>query len=147
MQPDEITFRPAAAQDAAAIKALIRMTRINPMGLDWSRFLIASAADGRLAACGQVKPHGDGTRELASVAVHPDWRGQGLAREVITRLLVGAKRPVYLTCRSDLEPFYVKFGFRSLETRELTPYFRRIQKLANLVLLRGNGSLSVMRLD
>ncbi|MBV6395588.1 MAG: hypothetical protein HFACDABA_01166 [Anaerolineales bacterium] len=147
MKPEQITFRPAAAQDAAAIKALVRLVRINPMALDWSRFLIASAAEGQLVACGQIKPHGEGTLELASIAVHPDWRGQGLAREVIARLLAGAARPLYLTCRSELEPFYAKFGFRRLAARELTPYFRRIQKLANLFMFREGGSLSVMRLD
>ena len=143
----DILYRPATADDSAAIKSLIHLVRINPMSLDWSRFLVASTPDGELVACGQVKPHSEGTRELASIAVHPDWRGRGLAREVVTRLLVGATRPVYLTCRSDLEPFYIKFGFRSLASTELTPYFRRIQKLANLMMFREGLTLSVMRLD
>ena len=117
------------------------------MSLDWERFLLASTPDGELVACGQIKPHSEGTIELASIAVHPEWRGRGLAREVVTRLLVGATRPVYLTCRSDLEPFYIKFGFRSLASTELTPYFRRIQKLANLMMFREGMTLSVMRLD
>ena len=143
----DILYRPATADDSAAIKSLIHLVRINPMSLDWSRFLVASTPDGELVACGQVKPHSEGTRELASIAVHPDWRGRGLAREVVTRLLVGATRPVYLTCRSDLEPFYIKFGFRSLASTELTPYFRRIQKLANLMMFREGMTLSVMRLD
>lgn len=143
----DITFRRATADDASAIKALIHLVRINPISLDWERFLLASAPDGRLAACGQVKPHSEGTLELASIAVHPDWRGQGLAREIIQRLLADSPRPVYLTCRSDLEAFYVKFGFRALAAPELTPYFRRIQKLANLMMFREGMSLSVMRLD
>ena len=143
----DILYRPATADDSAAIKSLIHLVRINPMSLDWERFLLASTPDGELVACGQIKPHSEGTRELASIAVHPDWRGRGLAREVVTRLLAGAMRPVYLTCRSDLEPFYVKFGFRSLASAELTPYFRRIQKLANLMMFREGMTLSVMRLD
>lgn len=117
------------------------------MSLDWKRFLLASTMDGKLAACGQIKPHSEGTLELASIAVHPDWRGRGLAREIIQRLINGSPRPIFLTCRSDLEPLYVKFGFRSLATSELTPYFRRIQKLANLMMFREGFSLSVMRLD
>ena len=117
------------------------------MALDWNRFIIASAPDGTLIACGQIKPHSEGTLELASIAVHPDWRGQGLAREIIKRLVAETPRPIYLTCRSDLEPFYIKFGFRSLPSSELTPYFRRIQKLANLMMFRDGATLSVMRLD
>lgn len=117
------------------------------MSLDWERFLLASSPDGKLVACGQIKPHSEGTLELASIAVHPDWRGRGLAREIIQRLVADTPRPVYLTCRSDLEAFYVKFGFRSLSSSELTPYFRRIQKLANMMMFRDGMSLSVMRLD
>ncbi|PIV27923.1 MAG: GNAT family N-acetyltransferase, partial [Anaerolineae bacterium CG03_land_8_20_14_0_80_58_20] len=89
----DVTLRPATADDAADIKALIRLVRINPMGLDWKRFLVASSADGELAACAQVKPHADGTLELASLAVRPAWRGQGLARRLVTQLLSGSPRP------------------------------------------------------
>ena len=117
------------------------------MSLDWNRFLLASTADGELVACGQIKPHSEGTLELASIAVHPEWRGRGLAREIIQRLLADSPRPVHLTCRSDLEPFYIKFGFRSLASNELTRYFRRIQKLANVMMFRNGMTLSVMRLD
>ncbi len=146
---DEFFLRPAAAADEADIKALIKLVRINPMDLDWRRFLLASTPDGRLAACAQIKPHADGTRELASLAVSPAWRGRGLARLLIEALIVREARPIYLTCRSGLESFYQKFGFRTLEKSELTPYYRRLQKLANTMMKLGGGSetLSVMRLD
>jgi N-acetylglutamate synthase-like GNAT family acetyltransferase len=145
----DITFRRATANDAADIKALIRLVRINPMALDWKRFLVASTADGKLAACAQIKPHADGTLELASLAVGPAWRGLGLARRLVEQLLSESPRPIYLTCRSGLEPFYQKFGFRSLAADELTPYFRRLQKLAGAMmgLFRDGETLLVMRLD
>jgi N-acetylglutamate synthase-like GNAT family acetyltransferase len=145
----DFTFRPATADDAAAIKALVRSVRINPMDLDWRRFLLASSADGKLAACGQLKPHSDGTLELASIAVHPEWRGRGLARAIIERLLAESPRPLYLTCRSGLEPLYLKFGFRSLRVEELPRYFRRIQKLASTMMgiFRDGETLLVMKLD
>lgn len=146
---DEFILRPATIEDAADIKSLIRLVRINPLDLDWRRFLVASAPDGRLAACAQIKPHADGTLELASLAVGPAWRGQGLARGLVERLLSESPRPIYLTCRSGLEPFYRKFGFRVLAADELTPYFRRLQKLANRVmrLFREGETLLVMKLD
>lgn len=145
----DVTLRPATADDAADIKALIHLVRINPMGLDWRRFLVASSADGELAACAQVKPHADGTLELASLAVGPAWRGRGLARRLVEQLLSRSPRPLYLTCRSGLESFYQKFGFRVLANEELPPYFRRIQKLANKMMgiFRDGDSLLVMRLD
>jgi hypothetical protein len=35
-----------------------------------------------------------------------------------------------LTCRKELEPMYRRFGFSLLATEDLTPYFRRISRLA-----------------
>lgn len=143
----DITLRPAAADDAADIKTLIRLVRINPMDLDWRRFIIASSADGELVACAQVKPHADGTLELASLAVRPAWRGRGLARRLVEQLLSQSPRPLYLTCRSSLGVFYGKFGFRTLAFDELTPYFRRLQRLAGVFLFRKDETLLVMKLD
>ena len=119
------------------------------MDLDWQRFLLASSADGELVACAQIKPHADGTLELASLAVRPAWRGRGLARRLVEQLLSQSPRPLYLTCRSDLESFYRKFGFRALASDELTPYFRRLQKLANTMMKLGRDgeTLLVMYLD
>ncbi len=144
-----VTLRPATADDAADIKALIHLVRINPTGLDWRRFLLASSADGRLAACAQIKSHADGTLELASLAVRPAWRGQGLARRLVEQLLSQSPRPLYLTCRSSLGVFYQRFGFRVLASGELTPYFRRLQRLATgmMQVFRGGETLLVMRLD
>ena len=143
----DVTLRPATADDAAGIKALIHLVRINPMDLDWRRFLVASSADGELVACAQVKPHADGTLELASLAVRPAWRGRGLARRLVERLLSQSPRPLYLTCRSSLGIFYEKFGFRSLAFSELPPYFRRIQRLADVFFFRKDETLLVMRLN
>ncbi len=145
----EIIFRPATESDADDIKALIHLVRINPMNLDWQRFLIASHADRGPVACAQIKPHADGTSEFASLAVHPDFRGQGLARQLMEQILLTAPRPLYLTCISHLEPLYNKFGFRALAKEELTPYFRRVQIFASTMLhLFADGeSLLVMRLD
>ena len=78
----------ATKQDFPAIRALIYAVHINPTGLDWRRFLVAVTPDNELLGCGQVKRHFDGSRELASIAVQEQARGQGLARAVIQELLV-----------------------------------------------------------
>jgi N-acetylglutamate synthase-like GNAT family acetyltransferase len=143
----DVTLRPATVADAVDIKSLIRLVRINPTGLDWKRFLLASSADGELVACAQVKPHADGTLELASLAVRPAWRGRGLARRLVEQLLSQSPRPLYLTCRSSLGIFYGRFGFRTLASDELTPYFRRLQRLADMFLFRKDETLLVMKLD
>ena len=139
-------LRRATQQDDAAIKALIHQVGINPMGLDWHHFLLAVDEKDRMIGCGQIKPHFDGTCELASIAVAPERRGQGIARAVIEALLAENSPPLYLTCRSVLSSMYEKFGFRLLQRSELTPYFKRIWRLAGLMhrLNAEIGPLAIM---
>lgn len=147
---DKFIIRPAKKQEFQAIRDLIREVQINPTGLAWQRFLIATTAEGELVGCGQVKPHRDGSREVASIAVRPQFRGLGAARAILEALLVReTRRPLYLMCRSKLEPLYNKFGFRSISTDEMTPYFRRISRLVGLFSpgRSPEDRLSIMRLD
>jgi N-acetylglutamate synthase-like GNAT family acetyltransferase len=125
-----VVIRVASAADQPAIRRIVRDANINPFSLDWRRFLVAER-DGRIIGVGQVKPHGDGSRELASIAVLPDWRGRGIASAVIQALLARESGPLYLTCRSPLESFYLRFGFQRIERDEMSPYFRRISWVAN----------------
>lgn len=101
-----------------------------------------------MIGCAQLKPVPGGLTELASLAVRPAYRHQGIARALIEHLLVEASRPVYLTCRSDLGGLYEKFGFRALDVDEMPVYYRRLQRLAGLFmeLTRRNETLLVMKL-
>ena len=145
------TFRPARETDAGAIKDLIHSVGINPMSLDWRRFTVAVDTQNQIIATGQIKPHGAKADlyELASIAVLPGYRGQGLARAMIERLLKDSPRPLYLTCISSLERLYRKFGFASIPYEEMPRYFQRLTKLAGLVFLLAsrNESLLVMKLQ
>lgn len=133
--------------DDRAIKTLIHQTGINPLGLDWRRFVVIVDEQERVLACGQIKPHGDGSRELASLAVEPGSRGRGLARQMIEHLTAGQPPPLYLTCRDELQPLYEKFGFQVLALEEMPPYFRRLARLVNLLTraLRMKERMLVMR--
>ena len=146
----EYTIRPARREDFPAIRALIHVVHINPTGLDWRRFQVAVDPDGRLLGCGQVKVHGDGSRELASIAVREQFRSRGVARAVIEALLQREpRRPLYLMCRAPLEPFYGRFSFKIVVPAEMPAYFRRIHRMANLFNSGGAAEdrLLVMRLD
>ena len=122
-------LRPATSADFPAIRGLIRLVQINPIDLDWQRFVIAVTPEGEMIGSGQVKPHGDGSRELASIAVTPPWRKQGVARAIIEYLTANEPGTLYLTCRANLGPFYTRFGFKAIEQQEMPPYFRRISRL------------------
>lgn len=126
-------IRPAEESEFPRIRALIYAVKINPLNLDWRRFIVAVAPDGALIGCGQVKPHRDGSRELASLAVVPEWRERGVARQIIETLLVAYPGELYLTCRGRLGPFYEKFGFQVVSETEMPPYFRKISRLSRLL--------------
>ena len=144
----DFRLRPALESDAFRIRDLIHRVGINPMGLDWRRFVVVEMADGRFMGCGQLKPHGDGSLELASLAVEQEYRRQGIARALIGHFMAHSPRPLFLMCRPALVPFYEKFGFRVLGTEGMPPYFRRIRRLVRaLVFLSRSDGPSVMRLD
>ncbi|MFH1184221.1 MAG: GNAT family N-acetyltransferase [Chloroflexota bacterium] len=142
----DFSLRPATAHDSAAIRALIRRVRINPSNLDWRHFLVAVDGAGRLIGCGQLKPHRPDIIELASIAVEESYRGHGVARTVIDRLIAEAPRPLYLTCRSSLGPLYAKWGFRELAVPEMPAYFRRLARVMSLLIgaVRADERLLVM---
>jgi amino-acid N-acetyltransferase len=137
-------LRPATAADQGTIRGLIREGGINPLGLHWSRFVLAEARQGQVVGCGQIKQHRDGSNELASIAVRKEWRGQGVARAIIEHLLAGATEPLYLTCRARLGSFYEKFGFRVAPPEEMPGYFRRISWLVNVFGVLGLEKVLVM---
>ncbi|HEY9152143.1 MAG TPA: GNAT family N-acetyltransferase [Anaerolineales bacterium] len=142
----DFTLRPATEKDFPAIKELIHRVGINPMDLDWRRFVIAVDGSGKLLGCGQLKPHGPDLIELASIAVELDVRDQGIARAIIEHLVAQAPRPLYLTCRSRLGSFYEKWGFHSIEPDEMPPYFRRLSRLARMMGMFFNEKMLVMKL-
>lgn len=145
----KINLRPATEADAPVIRELVHLGRINPTGLDWQRFLLAESPEGVVVGCGQIKPHRDGSYELASIVVHPDWRGRGVARRIIEALLAVHPDDLYLMCRSELGSLYEKFGFYAVQPDEMPRYFRRISRLAGLFegLARAGSGLLVMKRD
>jgi N-acetylglutamate synthase-like GNAT family acetyltransferase len=141
-----ITLRSATKQEAAAIRRLIHQVGINPTGLDWRRFLVLVDDSNRLLACGQIKPHGDASLELASLAVVPECRGQGFARLIVEQLKALYGPPLYLMCRAELQPFYRKFGFRSLLPNEMPAVMKLYYSGASFIsrLVRQPPRLAIM---
>jgi N-acetylglutamate synthase-like GNAT family acetyltransferase len=144
----EFSLRPATVDDFSAIRELIRKVHINPTGLDWPRFVVAVDRSGKMLGCGQLKVHDKDVIELASIAVIPGYRYLGIARAIIEKLTSKAPRPLYLTCRFALRPFYEKWGFRVIKRSEMPCYFRRLDRLTSLFspLVRLDGGLFIMRL-
>ncbi len=146
MAGNSFRLRPARPADRWKIWGMIFAEGLNPLSLDWRRFVLAETEGGVVVGCAQVKPHADGTRELASLAVAQAVRGQGIARRLIEHLQAEWPPPLYLTCRNGLAGFYERFGFRLLQDAELSPYFRRLKRLVSTFvgLTRSKEGLAVM---
>jgi N-acetylglutamate synthase-like GNAT family acetyltransferase len=144
--PPAFSIQKAQSQHASQISELVRSSGINPTGLGWQRFLIAVEPDGDFIGCGQLKPHADGSVELASLAVSRAWRGRGVARALVEALLAAHPGELYLMCQSSLGPLYEKFGFHAIGEKEMPTYFRRVSKLAGVIvnLRRAGERLLVM---
>ena len=114
------------------------------MNLNWPNFVVAEE-DGAIVGIGQVKTHGDGSRELASLAVIPNRQSGGIGSALIKTLLAREHGVVYLTCRRQLQGYYERFGFRRLEPAEFPPYFKRLIPVINVVARLFKTQILVMR--
>jgi amino-acid N-acetyltransferase len=114
------------------------------MSLNWPNFIVAEEG-GAVVGIGQVKAHGDGSRELASIVVVPARQGSGVGSAVIRTLLASYPGVLHLTCRRELQGYYERFGFRRLVRAEYPPYFARMIPLVNLIGRLGGIQILVMR--
>ena len=146
-------IREAVEADAPAIRALIRQAQLNPIDLDWRRFLVAVDRSD-VVACAQVRPHRGGTRELASVAVSLSHRGRGLGRAVAEAAISREPvRPLYLYTESRTEAFWARFDFRAVDGAAIPRDLRRSLRIARLatavfsIAMRERYRIVVMRRD
>ena len=140
-------IRRATRRDRVAIRRLVWKVQINPFRLHWRNFLVAVSEDGRLVGCGQLKPHGRRTTELASIAVEEDFRRLGVARTVISELSEAGPRPLYLVCLPMLTGFYTRFGFEVVDSEPLPRHFARVRRFSKIIrVLHRSRAPVVMRL-
>ena len=82
-----------------------------------------------------------------SIATAPAYQHRGIAHQIIEHLLAQHPGVLYLTCMDYLEGLYQPFGFRTVGPAEMSPYFKRITRLAKTFLFAsGTGhKLLVMK--
>lgn len=124
------TVRPATLADRPLIRQVIRQAGLIPFRMNWRRFLVAEAA-GHLVGVGQVRPHWDGSREVATIAVLPAWQGRGVGSAVVRALVAREQGVLYLFCLPARASFYARFGFQLCARRHLPPALATIHLLAN----------------
>ncbi len=91
-------------------------------------FLVVRS-DGDVVGCGGLQRVDDATGEIKRMWIHPDWRGQGIARRLLAELVasassVGCRRVVLDTNRSLTEAvaLYESAGFHRIERYNDNPY-------------------------
>jgi amino-acid N-acetyltransferase len=150
-----VCLRPATRADQPAITALVRSERLNPNGLDWSRFTVAVGEDGAIVGAVQLRRHPDGSRELGSFVVAGDARGRGIGGRLIDVLLKRAHNPsntpVHMVTASAHADHYRRWGFRPIEPRQAPSAVRfnyRLGRLARVLsFLRGEPSRHLVILE
>ncbi|HET9587592.1 MAG TPA: GNAT family N-acetyltransferase [Anaerolineales bacterium] len=113
-----VIIRPAIEADQLSIVSLIRQAKINPRNLHWQNFLIAEE-NGQIVGIRQVKVHSQGTREVASGFVRPEYRRQGISAQLMNEILRRENSPLYLMCNKKWKKYYEQFGFRDVRFVDL----------------------------
>ena len=73
---------------------------------------------GKLVAAGRALADGVDCSYICDVAVHPEYQGKGLGRQMVMKLVELSKdhRKIILYAAVGKEPFYLKLGFRRMAT-------------------------------
>jgi len=115
-------------QDAIDWDELSALYRIAPLGekkpvdleiaFSNSRYKCFVFDGGKLIGVGRALADGIDCSYLCDVAVHPDFQGTGLGKEIITKLkdMSAGHRKIILYANPGKEGFYKKLGFKRMST-------------------------------
>lgn len=135
-------IRPARQEDQETIVSFIRQAKINPRDLHWERFLVAEA-DGQIIGVRQVKVHAQGTREVASGFVLPEYRRRGVSAHLMKEILTRETGPLYTVIDEKRAPYYEQFGFQRVAADLLPPDFHKEYRIGKTI----TSLISVFRKD
>lgn len=127
-----VSIRPAGPADAPAISRLINAFAAQNLMLPRSEaqvraalddFLVAEDEAGRLAACGSLVSLTQDLAEVRSLAVAPEFHGNGLGSQIVGALLeLARERAIDQVCALTLRPnFFQRLGFQVVDRWNLTP--------------------------
>ena len=142
----DVTLRPAAPEDRAAILGLLRQSDLPLEGAaDGTAEFLVAERNGRIVSSGALERYGPHAL-LRSVAVAPDERGKGLGSALVEALLAAARREGIETLSlltMTAESYFQRFGFKAIERRQVP------EALAQSKEFRGAcpDSAVAMRLD
>ena len=127
-----VNIRAAVEADQSTIVSFIQQAKLNPRNLHWERFLIAEE-NGKILGIRQVKIHKQGTREVASGFVLPEYRRQSISAQLMNALLARETGPLYTMVNEKRSPYYEQFGFRRVDVNQLPSDFRKEYSIGRIV--------------
>ena len=114
------------------IVSFIDQAKLNPRNLKWQNFLVAEDS-GKIVGIRQVKVYEQGTRDVASGFVLPEYRRQGISAQLMDALLARETGPLYTMVNEKRAPYYEQFGFRRVDVGQLPAEFRREYRIGRVV--------------
>lgn len=127
-----LLIRPAYQEEQELIVALVHQAKINPRNLHWQNFLVAEDR-GKIVGIRQVKVHSQGTREVGSGYVLPEYRRQGISARLMNEILRRENGALYLMCRDQWMPYYEQFDFRQVAVDQLPADFRKEYRIGRFI--------------
>ncbi len=113
-----VTLRKAKQTDMQEINSIAAKYDLDSNDMSFEQFTVAEE-NGKIIGFGRLLPHA-GCVELGTIGVVEEYRGKGIARKIVKRLLdmvrAGFKPAptVYLT--TLIPSFFEQFGFKRLKT-------------------------------
>jgi N-acetylglutamate synthase-like GNAT family acetyltransferase len=135
-------IRPARQEDQETIVSFIRQAKINPRNLDWQNFLVAEE-NGQIIGIRQVKVYPQGTREIASGFVLPEYRRRGVSARLMEELFARETGPLYTMVDEKWAPYYEQFGFQRVPKSQLPADFHKEYRIGRFV----TSLISIFRKD
>jgi amino-acid N-acetyltransferase len=129
---EPLLIRQAAGMDQVAITQLVRSERLNPLDLAWQNFVVATLG-ATLIGAAQMRQHPEGSRELGSLVVSREHRGQGIAGRLISALLARHPNPVHVITRDANAMHYDPWGFERIDTHKAPRSVRRHRLMGQMV--------------
>ena len=125
-------IRAATQADQSTIVSMIREAKTNPRNLHWEHFHIAEE-DGKIVGIRQVKVHKEGTKEVASGFVLPEYRRRRISAELMNEILSREKGTLYLMCRDRRALYYEQFGFQKVDSKQLPRDFYNEYRIGRII--------------
>lgn len=104
---------------------------------DTIKHAIVAYIDGNAVGCGAIKEFGEETMEIKRMFVHPEFRRQGIAKQILEQLETWANELKYDTCiletgnkQKEAVTLYQKLGY------EVIPNYGQYEKVESSICMK-----------